>query len=267
MSDSFCYWSIGTGDYARLLTALLASARSAGVTEDFHFWTDRRIPGAICHPAGRFDPWGWLFKMVFLRREVAQLDYDYFVFLDADSWFVRHPGDPGRWLNGSPIHATLEADLTRANEVDYWWDYPTATFVDLMRDAGVRAPAVYNVNGGMFIVRRSAIRTVYQLARHFWRFCRRQGVLCVDEPLLAYAAQMLCDDPTPHTLLRTHSFWATDTHGAFAKHLPDGRPFRFRGFHKLHDFEVNPAIIHLVGGKGPLFAHAQRIESGEACEG
>jgi hypothetical protein len=84
-------------------------------------------------------------------------------------------------------------------------------------------------------------------------------VLCVDEPLLAYAMQMLCDTPESHTLTATHDFWATDTNGAFAHRLPDGRPFRFRGFHKLHDLDVNPAIVHLVRGKAPLFDYARSL--------
>lgn len=264
MSSRFCYWSIGTGTYCDLLHAQVDSARRAGVTEDFHFWTDREVPGAICHPAGRFDNWGWLFKLVFLRREVARLDYDYFVFLDADHWFVRHPGDPGEWLQGSPMHVTLEADLAAPVEVPYWWDYPAATFVTLMRKAGVRHHAVRNVNGGMFIVRRAAIDAVYQLASGFWRFCRDQGVLWVDEPLLAYAMQILCEHPERHTLAKTHRFWATDCSGTHAHRLPDGTPFRFRGYHRQLDLEVDPAIVHLVRGKQPLYAHARELRPAPA---
>ena len=215
MSSRFCYWSVGTGAYCDLLHSMVASARQAGVTEDFHFWTDREVPGAICHPAGRFDNWGWLFKLVFLRRDVARLNYDYFVYLDSDNWFVRRPADPLQILGGAPMHATLEADLTRPLEVPVWWDYPASTFVNLFRRAGVRHASIHNINGGMFIESRAAIEVLYQLAAGFWRFCRDQGVLCVDEPLISYAMHMLCDHPEKHTLSRTHSFWATDANAAF----------------------------------------------------
>lgn len=258
MKPSFCYWSIGTDRYAELLTAMVASARAVGVTEDFHCWTNRPVPGAICHPTGDFDNWGWLFKLVFLRREVIELKYDYFVYLDADTWFVRHPGDPGRLLRDTPLHVTLEADLTLPTDVPIWWDYPTETLVRLMRVAGVAHPAVYNVNGGMFIVRRAAIKALYDLANHFWRFARQHGVYCVDEPLLAYAAQMLIDHPEAHTLRATHDFWATDAHGRYARRLPDGQPFHFRGFHRQHDLHINPAIVHVVRGKQPLFEFARQ---------
>jgi hypothetical protein len=261
MSANYCYWSIGTGSYADLLVSLVDSARSVGVTADFHVWTNRDIPGAICHPAGEFDNWGWLFKLVFLRREVALLDYDYFVFLDADSWFVRHPGDPGQLLQGSPMHVTLEADLVTARKVPVWWEYPAEHWVRLMRSAGVRGDRIHTVNAGMFIVQRSAIPLMYQLALEFWRLCRRHGVLAVDEPLLAYAMQMLCNDPAGHTLPVTHRLWATDTDGAFAHQLPDGRPFRFTGYHRQHQLDVDPAIVHLLHGKSLLFDHARQVKA------
>ena len=259
MNQSFCYWSIATGNYSQLLTALVASARAVGVTEDFHVWTDHPVPNAVCHPAGHFDNWGWLFKLVFLRDEVAKLDYDFFVFLDADSWFVRQPENPSRWIQDTPIHLTLGADLTRADSHTHWWEYAAETHIALMRSAGVRHRPIYSVNAGMFIVRRDAIPLVYSLACQYWSLCHRHGVLCVDEPVLAYVAQRLCPDPIPHTLGATHDFWAIDGNGVFAKRLPEGRPFRFRGFLNQYDLELNPAIVHLVRGKNPMLEYAQSL--------
>lgn len=259
MKSRFCYWSIGTDGYCELLTSLVASARKAGVQEDFHFWTNRNVPGAICHPAGLFDSWGWLFKLVFLRHEVSRLDYDFFVFLDADNWFVRRPEDPGRWIEDTPLHVTLGADLTKANPRAHWWRYPVETHVSLMRAAGATHRSLYNTNAGMFIVRRDAITAVYDLANRYWDFCREHGVLCVDEPLLAFAAQFLTPDTGRHTISQSHDFWAIDGTGAFEDRLPDGKPFTFRGFLGQYDMEVNPAIIHLVRGKNPMFEYARGL--------
>jgi hypothetical protein len=259
MNSRFCYWSVATGAYSDLLAAMIDSARRVGVREDFHVWTDRPVRGAIVHPAGAFDTWGWLFKLVFLREEVRRLDYDYFVFLDADNWFVRHPGEPGRLLGEAPLHLTLEADLTRAKEVPVWWEYGADTVAGLMHAAGVPHASVYTVNAGMFVVRREAIDRIYALANRFWAFCRQHGVWCVDEMLLAYVMQLLCPRPEAHLLTAVHGFWATDTNGVFANRLPDGRPFRFRGFHRLHDLHLDPAIVHVIRGKGPMLAHARRL--------
>lgn len=257
MGARFCYWTVATGDYVDLVAAMVDSARRVGVSEPFHVWSDRPVPGAEWHRVGAFNPWGWLFKLVFLREQVQRLDFDYYVFLDADNWFVRHPGDPGRWLSGSPLHLTLEADLTRAESVPVWWEYSAGTIAALMHAAGVRHRSVHTVNAGMFVVRREAIEGVYRLMNRFWAFCREHGVWCVDEMLLSFAMHRVCRDPSPHLLAATHGFWATDTHGVYARRLPDGRPFHFRGFHRQHDLWVDPAIVHLIRGKGPLRAYAR----------
>ena len=89
----YCFWSVADGPYANMLQASVRSARRVGVFKDFHLWSDRLVPEAICHLTGPFDKRLWLFKLAFLRQQVSRLNYDYFVWLDADTWFVRHHGD------------------------------------------------------------------------------------------------------------------------------------------------------------------------------
>ena len=93
MRERYCYWSVVDGVYADMMQAVVHSARQVGVFKDFHVWTDRTIHGATCHPITNFDKTLYLFKLRFLRDEVSRLDYDYFVWLDADCYFVRDPGD------------------------------------------------------------------------------------------------------------------------------------------------------------------------------
>src|SRR6266481_747829 len=111
---SYCYWSVVDGDYAAMAQATVASARRVGVFKDFHIWTERPIAGAICHNAGKFDKWGCLFKLTFLREQVQKLNYDYFAWLDMDAYFVHNPGDILRVLQHSPVHASLESDICGA---------------------------------------------------------------------------------------------------------------------------------------------------------
>lgn len=258
-APTFCYWSVASGEYARLMGGLIASARGVGVKEEFHVWTDGTIPGAVCHPAGHFDNWGWLFKLLFLRDEVRKLSHDYMVYLDSDNWFVRHPGDVLRVVNGGPMHVTLESDLTTGDGFPYWWEYSTALFVELMRSAGVQHPGVYAVNGGMFIVHRDAIDEVYTLADQFWLHCKRHGVLYVDEPLLSYAMHRLCRTTEPHTLEATSDLWATDFHGIFKHRVPRDEPFPFRGLYRRQFFNVQPAIVHAFKSKKLLMEESVRL--------
>jgi hypothetical protein len=253
MKVRYCYWSVVDGDYAWMMEAVIRSARAAGVHHDFHVWSDRTIEGAINHSAGKFDKWGCLFKLVFLRDAVRQLDYEYFIWLDTDMWFVRHPGDPLRALQGAPIHIALECDLTNPKSVRAdWWNCPRDKFVSLMREHGVRSRSIFNVNGGLFIVHREAIETVFKLAFDFWQSAKGQGFKFNDEPLLCYAMHMLCGDPYAHTTRATIDLWASDWMGVFRDRLPDGRPWWFTDYFTGERIPANPAIVHAMRSKKAL---------------
>ena len=43
----FAYWSVADGNHAKMMATCIASARLAGVQEEFHIWSDQEIPGAI----------------------------------------------------------------------------------------------------------------------------------------------------------------------------------------------------------------------------
>ncbi len=121
---TFCYWSVADGQHALMMQTCVRSARAAGVTEDFHVWSDRAIAGAIAHDAGQFDKHLYHFKFDFLQKQAARLNYDYFVWLDADNYFVRHPGDVLRVLDGDAIHACLESNLCALDNLrPDWWGF------------------------------------------------------------------------------------------------------------------------------------------------
>ncbi len=255
MNQRYCYWSVVDGDYALMAQAVVTSARSVGVFHDFHIWTDRPIEGAICHEAGKFEKWGCLFKLVFLRDHVQKLDYDYFVWLDMDAYFVRNPGNILRVLRGSPLHVGLESDLCNpANRRPDWWDCPNMQFAQIMRARGVRGNAIFNVNGGFFVVRREAIDAVFDLTFEFWDSCRKEGFTFNDEPLLAYAMQMLCGNPYIHTVRGTADLWASDWTGCYRDKLPDGQSWWFVDYFTEERVPVNPAIVHAMRSKPALIA-------------
>ncbi|MBM3883021.1 MAG: hypothetical protein FJ387_25435 [Verrucomicrobia bacterium] len=259
MSVTYCYWSVADGDYAEMLKTCVRSARRALVFRDFHLWTDRNIEGATCHPAGEFDKGCYLFKLEFLRQHVSKLKYDYFVWLDADTYFVRPPGDLLRVLHGAPLHASLESDAcARHNVRTSWWDCPLETYARFMRAGGVRSAAVFNVNAGFWIVQRDVIDTFCTLCFDFWEFCRKHGVTFTEEAPLAYATHMLCGNPYLHTLRTTWDLWASDWTGFFRDQLPDGDPWWFEDYFTGEKFPVNPAIVHAMRSKQALVAAAQR---------
>lgn len=265
MRERYCYWSVVDGDYSQMMQSVVDSARQVGVFKDFHVWTDRPINGATCHPAAKFDKSLYLFKLRFLRDEVSRLDYDYFVWLDADSYFVRDPGDLLRLMQGSPVHSSLESDACLAENVRQdWWDCSLKNYATLMRFMGVRSRAIFNVNAGFWIVHRDVISRFCELAFDFWDLANRAGCEFTEEPPLAYATHMLCGNPYLHTLRQTSDVWASDWTGCYAGRLPDGKPWEFVDYFSEQSFQVNPAIVHAMRSKEILCQMAARNSAASA---
>jgi hypothetical protein len=256
--SNYCYWSVADGEFAMMAETMVASARKAGVGTEFHIWSDRKIAGATVHPVNGFKKDHYLFKLEFLRDRVTALPHDYFVWLDADSYFVRDPGNILRVLDGAPMHASLESDVCRAdNARKSWRGCPLPIFEHLMRSAGVRGKSIFNVNGGFWIVHRDAIEKLCRLAFNFWETGRQRGYLFTEEAPLAYATHMLCRNASAHQLRKWTDVWVTDWQGTFGKRFPDGTPWIFRDYFTFEELEVNPAIVHTVGSKEMMIAEAR----------
>jgi len=262
--SSYCYWSVADSEFALMAETMVASAQKAGVTTEFHIWSDRKIAGAIVHPVGGFKKDHYLFKLQFLRDRVTALPHDYFVWLDADNYFVRDPGNILRVLDGAPMHASLESDVCRPNNIrTNWRDCPLPIYAHLMRSAGVRGKSIFNVNGGFWIVHRDVISEFCELAFGFWEMGRQRGYLFTEEAPLAYAAHMLCRNPGAHQLRRWTDVWVTEWRGVYGKRLPDGKPWIFKDYFTFEELEVNPAIVHAVASKEIMIAEARTQHSAE----
>jgi len=217
-----------------MMSSAIASARRCGVTEPFHVWTDRQIPGAICHPCGSFDRSFYLFKFRFLLEQVSCLDYEYFVFLDADNFFVRHPGAGTfeRLLRSNPWFVQLESECTSkfVTRGD-WWGCPIKWYPLLLRYHGVTSTKIYNCNAGFWIVRKEAIAKFYKMAMDFFTYAREELHLVnfTEEPPLAFVGHFV-DDPELNNFAATQGVWASDWTGSFKDRLPDGSYWDFEDY-------------------------------------
>jgi hypothetical protein len=212
----------------------------------------------VSHQLKELDTSGWFFKLRFLRDEVSRLDYDYYVWLDADTYFVRDPGNLLRLMRGSPVHVCMESDICRPdNKRPDWWGCSLKNCAALMRFMGVRSRAIFNTNGGFWIVHRGAVSRFCELVFEFADAAKKLGLhqFC-DEPCLAYAMQMLCGDPYAHTLKETADVWASEWTGVYKNRLPDGEPWTFTDYFNFETFEVNPAIVHAMRSKNALMGDA-----------
>ena len=251
MRERYCYWSVAHGPDVDMMQGLVDSARAVGVFKDFHVWTERLIEGAVCHAHRRRNARGSLFRLRLLQREVHKLNYDYFVWLDPDTYFVRPPGKVLRVLQGSPVHASLESDASSTRNVPSdWCGCSLTNYTTLMRFCGVRSRAIFTVDGGFWVVHHDVIGTFCELAWDFWDICKRAGYGFPLEPPLAYATHMLCGNPYAHALKKAGDLWAPDRTGCFARALPNGKEWKCVDRLTGEAFRVNPAIIHLMHSSG-----------------
>ena len=256
VKSRFCYWSVADGEHGKMIRTTVTSARRNGVTEDFHIWSDIDIPGADVHKSGIFSKEHYLFKFKFLLNEVSKLDYEYFVWLDADNYFVRHPGDGiyDRLLRQNKWFVQLESNCTsKFVKRGDWWGCPIKWYPLLLKYHGVSAKTIYNCNAGFWVVRKEAIQEFYKKTTDFFDFCRNEMELLnfTEEAPLAYVGHFV-DDPELNNFAATQSTWACDWTGWYSNRLPDGKEWDFEDYMSGEKKKVNSAIVHCMRSKDAL---------------
>ena len=253
MTKEICYWAVGDGECAYMLQTLVDSYHQVGMEDDFHVFSDRMIEGAQTHLIDSLDTRGFLFKILFLRSQLKQLDYHYFVYFDADTFFVRKPRPILEAINQSPIHFFLESPLVdNPKGKNKWWNCPFNDLVQVMRNCGVSTKSIYTLNSGCFVIRADAIDTACGLAMDFWEYALSKGYQFPDEPAWTYAMHMLCEDPKKHMLRDYWDIWCSDWEGVFTGRVPDGKEWTFHEYLTGESHQVNPAIVHALRSKEGL---------------
>src|SRR6185437_11382416 len=167
MRPKYCYWSVCDGVYGAMMERCVRTARQAGVFREFHVLTDRPLEGCGCYDAFQFEKEHGLFKLHYLKVGMDRLNFEYFIWLDADTVFVRSPVDVLGPLGKSPIHVPLELNLSRLNEDRVWKGASTHRLRELMCEQGIVNQA-YLFSSAFWIVHHDAIDAVYDLALGFW---------------------------------------------------------------------------------------------------
>lgn len=251
MSKKFCYWSVADGGHAKMAQTMVRSARDTGVLEDFHIWTNmEKIDGAIVHNCGEFDKKSYIFKFNFLKNHVSKLSYDYFVFLDADNYFIRNPGDLTSLMIGNKIFCQMENEITSSNVTRKdWWGCPIDKFKPLYTRLGLKLDRIYNTNAGFWIVDKNHIDQFYNIAVNFFLHCQDLGFNHFTEEVslafLGHCMQRVED----RTLDKTSWLWASDWNGYWQSKLPDGSDWTFTDYMTMEQKVVNPCIVHCMRSK------------------
>ena len=241
-----------------MMQAAIGSARAVGVTEDFHVYATAEAAGAINHPIPFGLDWdNHMAKIRFIAETLRGNDYDAAVWLDSDSWFVRDPGDLRLKLRDNPIWVSMEGAITdpRASQRhnDWWTMWAVGKgrpdFVEIMRTQGCIGQTIYSTNGGCWIVRKSAVEEFVERITSVSNSMRLNNPRISDEPPLAVLGQTIVKDFELNTVENMGDFWACDWVGRWRDRLPDGSPWLYQDWMTGREWEINPAIVHVMRSK------------------
>ena len=247
-----------------MIDTMIASARKAGVLEDFHVFSPMVIDDAIHHAIPEKRPWNMHMAKIEFLLDLQHLDYEYFVWLDTDNYFVRDPGDLKELIRNEPCWVSMEGDFTSPDvKFKEWYglfvrtlpapplpgDKMSPTVCEVYKQFG--AKYCRNTNGGMFICRREAIPEFYQRTFHVFNTLHQNGFHSIpDEPPLAIVGDIMVSDPLQNTPDKHSHIWACDWHSTFKHKLPDGQPWLSKEWlTQTPGPMINPAIIHCMRSK------------------
>jgi hypothetical protein len=251
MEKTYCYWTVADRTHGMMAATMVASARALGVTADFHVWTDLpTIPGAIVHPSGHFSKHMYMFKFDFLKNEVSKLNYDYYVFLDADTYFTKNPGNIVDIMGEDKVYIQLQNECIPSKSLrTNWWSCPIGKYCDMLKEYGVKSDTYYDVNAGLFVVSRLFVDEVYDIATRFHSDGHKRGYhRFTEEPSLALIGHLM-QDISKRNFEQTSWLWASDWNGYWHDRLPEYKEWEYTDWMNGGIKIVKPCIVHCLKSK------------------
>jgi hypothetical protein len=261
MKKTFCYWTVTWGDYDYIAQSMINSARSVGINEDFYAFTEKPIKNCFNRRLNKDIKLDQLqfFKFEYLKHEIQKLNYDYFVFIDADHYFVRKPDiSPLDIVKDSPWHSFLESPInTLETKRADWWQVPNRAMTSLMRMSGINSQVIRNSNGGFWICQKEFINQACHLAYEFHHFLKSYNITVPEEVSIAYLSHLLSPFVKDRYIENYLNYWASDWTENFKDEIPSGRSWEYVSYMSLEKSVVNPAIVHAMRSKNALIKHGK----------
>ena len=170
----------------------------SGVFSDFNVLTKEPLADCQCFDLIEFQNEGGLFPIFYLKLAMDRLNYDYFVWLDADTLFRSAPDGLLLPLANGPIHVPFLTGLKDCSGLE------TAN-----RYEGARLPKPYfQCATAFWIVHHDVIAAVYELARNYWESVSAEGFQPNLSEVLGYVAHLLVADYRPHLQSSFPRLWS-----------------------------------------------------------
>jgi hypothetical protein len=256
MSKKICYWSISWGDYDYMVQSLVTSFQEAGMKEDFITFTEKPVKNCTNYRLDTNIENDKLqfFKFEYLKKHMQKMDYDIFVFIDADHFFVRKPEiEIKDILSDSPWHSFLESPVNKhITQRKDWWGIPNNTLVKCMKQSGVLSEEIRNSNGGFWICDKNFINQACFLAYEFHNYLKLNGFVVPEEVSIAYLSHLMSPKLEDRYLEKFTNYWASDWTETFKDRLPEDQEWEYTSYMTYEKIKVKPAIVHAMRSKKAL---------------
>ena len=174
------------------------SARRSGVFADFNVLAKESLKGCESFDLVEFQAEEGLFPVFYLKLAMDRLNYDYFIWLDADSLFYSAPNDLLLPIDDAPIHVPFVHELGSGCRDQVAKRY---------HEARLSKP-FFSCATAFWIVHHDAIELVYDLARNYWQLARSKDLLPNLSEVLGYVAHLLIADYRPHLQSSFPKLWS-----------------------------------------------------------
>lgn len=256
MKNKFCYWTISWGDYDYISQSMINSARNVGIEEDFYAFTEKPVKNCINVSLNKNINLDKLqfFKFEYLEKEMSRLNYDYFIFIDADHYFVRKPEiNPLDIIKDSPWHSFLESPInSNKTKRKDWWGVPNIILEKFFRKSGVMSKEIRNSNGGFWIIKKEFITQARVLAYEFHNKLRKYNLTVPEEVSIAYLSHLMSPKIEDRFLENYTNYWSSDWTDNFKDIVPTDKSWEYVSYMTLEKIFVKPAIVHAMRSKKAL---------------
>lgn len=261
MSKKICYWSISWGDYDYMVQSLVNSFKDVGMKEDFITFTEKPIRNSINYRLDKTIENDQLqfFKFEYLKKCMQNMDYDIYVFIDADHFFVRKPEiEIEDILSGSPWHSFLESPINnKKTQRKDWWGIPNSILTKCMKQNGVLNEEIRNTNGGFWICHKNFIDQAHFSAYEFHIYLKSNGFTVPEEVSIAYLSHLMSPKLEDRYLEKFTNYWASDWTEVFKDKLPEDKEWEYTSYMTFEKIKVNPAIVHAMRSKKALIENGK----------
>lgn len=255
-------WSVAWGDYRYMTQSLVNSIRNVGIECDILTFVDEPLYGSFSCELDKsiqldFKQY-WKFNYL---SKLQDLDYDVFVFIDSDHYFVRKPNKDFSEILGEDVwHSFLESPINSyQTKRSDWWGVPNSFMVKLFKDFGVSQRTLYSTNGGFWICRRQFIDFAKSVIFLFRDFQKSKGLDLPEEVGISVLSHLFSKNYKNRLHQNYTDIWASEWTGALKDKIPDGEPWTFQEYMTSERKIVNPAIVHAMRSKQALVEKGKQI--------